>query len=371
MSDERLNLPSSSGLHRLSACPGSFKLERGLLGTSSPESESGTRIHDYLALKLPEDALSPEEQDIAASCLQIEEKVLAQWKARLSIPEDAAIECHRDLGRVWLERDGEKIFSGSTDTVYVWERNALVLDYKTGRSTQADAAENLQLRSYAVLVVHKFGWLKSVEVCVVQPLHTHSPTPCHYDVDDLIESQKELFEILDASNSPTAPLRTGDHCNFCRAASICPAVRAEVTQLSSLTIHENGLSVSDEDMATLRDKCGAAKKMISAIEAECFRRAQDDPAKWESLGWIISEGSGRRAVEDTTSVCERLNAAGASWPDISAEVSLTIGAVEKLARAATNKKGKALKNEVDSILDGCCEIKKAAPSLKRLNSPEE
>ncbi len=375
MSDDRQGLPSASNIHRLAACPGSHRMCAGLPNTPTVESEFGTRVHAYLAGKVYADPLgmSPEELEIAESCQEIEARVVAEWKARNQIPEGdgPAIQIVRDSERWWLELGGEKACSGVTDVAYLWGRHALILDYKALPGVHGEAVENLQLRCLAVLAMEKFGWLVSADVAIIQPLKTHTPMVCHYDVDGLIHAQKELHSILEAVNAPNAPLHAGDHCKYCRAASICPEVRKEVETLSALTIHENGLTVPDEDMARLLGKCGTASKMIASIKAECFRRAEADPEGWRSMGFEIREGVGKRTVENVSTVGERLNAAGASWQDISAECSITIKFVETLARKATGLKGMALKKAADAILEGCCAVKKAKPSLKKIGAQED
>lgn len=372
MSDERLRLPSASSIHRLAACAGSHRLCQSVADRSTPDSEFGQHVHEYLAGKRKAEDMMPEELDIAESCEHIERKLVNEWQARLGFEADESeITISRDETRLWLEIDGEKACSGVADVIRMHDGHVQILDFKALPGDHKDASENAQLRCLAVLADANFKGVKSVTVAIIQPLVTHSPKVCAYDAADLVLARFELVRILEAAKKPDAPLKTGDHCKFCRASSICPAVRAEVTQLSALTIHESGLSVSDEEMAELRARTGAAKKMIASIEAEAFRRAQADPELWKSMGWEISEGEGKRTVTDTTQVCERLNLAGAAWTDIAAEVSLTIGSVEKLARAATGMKGVKLKNAVQTLLDGCCEVKKSAPSLKRIGSPEE
>lgn len=371
MSDDRQNLPSASGIARLQACPGSLRMTRGLPDRPTEDSDFGTRVHAFLARELDWDDLAPAEADIAESCQAIEETVVKQWRLRCEIPDDAHVETFRDNKRLWLERDGEKLCSGLADVIHRWGRVACIIDYKTLPGDHKDSMDNLQLRCLAVLASSELGWLASVDVCIIQPLVTHTPTICHYGTDDLIAAQKELLGILDAANKPDAPLVPGDQCKFCRANAICPAVHKEVETLSALTINAGGLTVPDEDMARLLGKCGSASKMIASIKAECFRRAEADPATWRSYGYEIREGAGRRSVENVAEVSERLNARGASWQDITAACSITIGDVEALTRKATGLKGMKLKDEAMHILDGCVSVKKSKPSLKRIGQEDE
>jgi hypothetical protein len=366
MSD-RQNKPSASGIARLASCSGSFGLESGMPDSSTPEAESGTRIHAVIALKADRDTLTPEELEICESCEKIEHDVVEQWRLRHHIDEVTAVHVVRDSERLWF-RDR---CSGLADVVYICGELALVLDFKTGRVAADDGSENLQLRCLAVLVKANYKAVTQVEVAIIQPLVTHTPEICIYEGEELWLAQVELEKILDAANKPDAPLNPGDHCRYCKAASICPAVHKEVETLSALTIHETGLTVSDEKMAELRGKCGVAKKMIASIEAEAFKRAEADPETWRRLGYEIKAGAGKRSVENVAMVGERLNALGASWTDISGECSITIKSVETLTRSATNEKGIGLKRKVDEVLAGCVEVKTAKASLKRIGNNEE
>lgn len=365
--NDRQNKPSASGIARLAACPGSFRLESGLPDSSTEASESGTHIHNFLAGQLKPEWLTPEQMEIAESCQAIEADLLTQWKLRNHIPDEDAIHEVRDAERLWLRDE----CSGLADVTYIHEDKALVLDFKTGRVAADGGSENLQLRCLAVLVSVNYPAVMMVEVAVIQPLVTHTPEICRYEVEDLYSAELELQNILALANQPDALLHTGDHCKFCRAASICPEVRKEVETLSALTINASGLTVPDEDIAALRGKCGMAKKMIAAIEAEAFKRAQADPETWRKMGWEIKEGAGRRSVEDVKTVSERLNREGVDWPEITEACSITIGDVEALTRKATGAKGIALKDKVSGVLLGCVGIKTAKPTLKRIGKEDE
>lgn len=383
MNDPRKNLPSASAIARIAACPGSYMAERGQPDTSTAESESGTRIHEYLAGRLPADALGHTELDLAESCESIALKLLTDWRTRIGATDLDETVVWRDNKRLWLVEKGEERCSGLADviwtvTVQAGTSHALVLDYKTGPVNPGDADANLQLRTLAVLVDEHFGHdIATIDVALVQPLVTHSPSVCQYDRDALRMSRTQLVTVLDAASQPDAPRVAGDHCKFCRAAATCPKTANEVETMASLTIHEAGLTVSDEDMAKLRDRCGAAKKMIAAIEAEAFKRAQADPETWRKFGYEIREGSGRRSVEDVATVSERLNALGASWADITAACSINLGDVESLARGVAKDadgkplKGKALKDRVSELLTGCVTIKTAKPRLKRIGQSDD
>lgn len=383
MTDPRKSLPSASAIARISACPGSFAAERGLPDAPTAESESGTRIHEYLAGRAPAESLSHTELDIAESCESIALKLLLDWRARIGATDLDETIVWRDNKRLWLVEKGQERCSGLADviwtvTVQAGTSHALVLDYKTGPVNPGDADANLQLRTLAVLVDEHFGHdITTIDVALVQPLVTHTPSVCQYDRLALGKSRCQLMAALDAANEPDAPRVAGDHCKLCRAVATCPKTASEVETMASLTIHESGLTVSDQEMAKLRDRCGLAKKMIAAIEAEAFRRAQADPETWRQLGYEIREGSGRRSVEDVATVSERLNNLGVPWADITAACSINLGDIEALARGVAKDpdgkplKGAALKAKVNDLLAGCVTIKTAKPSLRRIGQQDD
>lgn len=347
-------------------------MAQGIPDLPTDDSKFGTRVHAFLSGGLQPENLTPEELDCGESCQAIESKVLAQWRLRNQIPDDAVILTIRDSERLWLEIHGERECSGVADAIHSWNHHVLVLDFKTLPGDHKDSNDNLQLRCLAILANRRADYgLESADVAIIQPLVTHSPAVCHYDQPALHQAMEELVSILAASKKPDASLIPGDQCRFCRANAVCPAVHKEVETMASLTIHESGLTVSDEDLAALRARCGAATKMIESIKAECFRRAEANPAAWKALGWEITEGAGKRAVDNVAEVAERLHDAGVPYPDITNNCSVAIGKVEALTRQATGEKGLKLKQAVDRILTDCVSIKKPRPSLKRVGMPDD
>ncbi len=372
--DPRKGLPSASSLHRIAACPGSVRLSRGIPDRPTADSDFGTRIHAALAGTLDPKELSHEEEDIYDACQTIEARLVKQWRLRHAIPDDAEVKVTRDSERLWLTRHGEPIFSGVADVIYRYDDCAAVFDYKTLPGDHADSDENLQLRSLACLVDENAGFrLGSADVAIIQPLKTWTPEVCSYDLDALKFSHAELHTILDRAEDRDAALKTGTHCGFCRAASICPAVHKEVTTMSQLTIQqESGIALPDEDLAALGERLAPARKMIESIKAEIRRRVEADPERWrKEFGWEMKEGVGKRAVTDIATVADRLEAKGASMTDITKACSITMKNVETLVRAATGAKGIGLKAECDALLEGCITVKTSAPSLKRIGAGDD
>ena len=120
---ERGGLPSASGLARVAACPGSFKMEAksGVVDTSSPAAERGTRIHAMM--EGLEVELSPEERLVAKEMMDYDSVLL---------------DCNdliREV-RMWYEwTDGERMFSGKIDVGGIDRAtgNTVLVNYKTAK----------------------------------------------------------------------------------------------------------------------------------------------------------------------------------------------------------------------------------------------
>jgi CRISPR/Cas system-associated exonuclease Cas4 (RecB family) len=364
---ERQGLPSASGIERLALCPGSFRLEQGQPDTSSAESESGTRIHAWLAGVARFDTLTEEEKELGQLCETIAARVVGRWESEIS---DSFPSVQIREKRNWFVVNEVRVMSGQADLIVLNGGHALIIDYKTGRGEVEDPSLNLQLRALAVLVDQQE--LETVTVGIVQPLAVAEPKLCRYDQAALAIARQELLAILDAANAPDAPLIPGDRqCKYCRAALVCPARRQEFEKLALTTIHETGLTVSNQDLAALLDKCGPAAKLIGQIKAEAFRRAEEDPDTWRELGFEIQTPKGRSEISDIATVTNRLNEMGVPWPEITAKCKLPKTAVKDLLRPVVKGKDITLKDAEWEVLKGATEQKAGKPKLCRIGVSED
>ena len=161
MSDERNGKPSASGFSRLALCPGSWNLEQTLPPQEANQyMQLGTDVHAVLADQKPFEELSDEGQEIATRCLSDYSDMIRQLD--LGSITSSVIE-----KRFWF---GE-LFSGAIDRIdFFGDDYAVVTDYKTGRTAQGKAAENQQLKAYAVLVKDFYPDLKKILVAIILSL---------------------------------------------------------------------------------------------------------------------------------------------------------------------------------------------------------
>ena len=351
MTDERKGKPSASGFSRLALCPGSWNLEATL-----PEQEEnkymalGTDVHAVLAGTKDFDSLSDEGQDIATRCLSQFSELIGQLDLGERTKE--VIE-----ERFWYD----DLFSGAIDRIdFFGEDTAVVTDYKTGRVAQSGAAENYQLRAYAVLVKKAFPQLKTIRVAIIQPM-AGPKTIAEYNEEDLAKAEEEIVGIVTASQSNDA-IRTPspDACKWCRAKSICPEVRGahkELEVISSSVVPR----LSNEEILAVDEKAEVVLDFIDEVRKEMKARMM---AGQQFAGRSLTEGRKTRSVTDALAVISAL-AGVVEQSDILSCSKLSVTSLEKVYAKARGLKGKDAKQQFEDALGWLIETTTSEPSIKR------
>jgi len=365
MTDERKGKPSASGMSRLTDCAGSWNLESTL-----PEQEAnqymqlGTDVHATLADTKPFEELTEEGQDIAT-------RILSDYSDMIR---------HLDLGtmigsvieqRFWYD----DLFSGAIDRIdfflgdsgenEVSDYIAVVTDYKTGRTAQSKAAENQQLKAYAVLVKKVFPHLKKIYVAIIQPL-AGGTTIAEYNEDELEAATTEILGIVSASLDPDAPRTPSvSACKWCRAKSICPDAYGQATAAKTHLQVVSGVAIatlSNEELASIDSKADIVEDFIEEIRKEIKSRLM---AGQQIAGRKLGKGRTTRSVSsDSAAVVSALSDI-LSPSDVMACAKLSVTSLEKAVAKAKGVKGKEAKEALDAALGWLLESKEGEPTLVR------
>ena len=350
MTNERNGKPSASGFSRLALCPGSWNLE----ATLPPQEENkymalGTAVHAVLAGQAEFDTLTEDGQDIATRCLSQFSEMIGQLDLGERTKE--VIE-----ERFWYD----DLFSGAIDRIDFFGDTAVVTDYKTGRVAQSGAAENYQLRAYAVLVKKAFPQLKTILVAIIQPLAA-GKTIAEYNEEDLARAEEEIVGIVRASQKHDA-IRTPspDACKWCRAKSICPEVRGthkELEVVSSAVVPR----LSNEEILAIDEKAEVVLDFIEEVRKEMKARMM---AGQQFAGRSLTEGRKTRSVTDALAVISALSGV-VEQSDILSCSKLSVTSLEKVYAKAKGLKGKDAKQQFEDALGWLIETTTGEPSIKR------
>ncbi len=349
---ERGKKPSVSSLTRYSACPGSWRLEKDL--PEPPESEdakSGTEIHAWLASQDCE--LTESQKEVADSCERQRKEI------ELSIVEERTVGTMaiRDSLRLWF---GES-WSGLCDYLdFLNDEAAFICDYKTGRVGAADAETNLQLRGQAVIVKKNFPHLKRIYSAIIQPL-AGKPTMVCYTEEDLELATLEIEGIMLLLDSPEAELNpTPDGCKYCKAKSICPALREQSLELAQVSKKAIVSELSNRDISYYLKASKPVESFISELEKEAKKRLSEGQ---EIKGCELTPGRVTRAVTDAQAVFGRIG------DKITTEAfveccKLSLPSLEKAYATATGLRQKEAKDELQQTLSGLITETQGSPILK-------
>lgn len=228
---------SASGSTRWLNCPGSIALSE----SAPPQAESkyateGTEAHACLEFLLRNIRKSKSPQAVITKA----EKTYGKEKtlhARAAIVE---IFCRLDSSKaneLLIEtRVDASPFTcpdqfGTLDAAIVEEFGRLtVIDFKYGAGIVVNPAENSQMIYYALALSHQYDHAFSdVELVIIQPrAYTESGETTRsvvMSMQDLLAWAPKFKAGVKAAEDPTAPLRSGSWCQFCRAAPICPELK--------------------------------------------------------------------------------------------------------------------------------------------------
>lgn len=226
-------LYSASSLDRLALCPPSARMSIGIEDKSSKDAERGTRIHAIgEALLLGGAIPSVEADDEYTIAKQYAEYV---WEVA---GDDGVIhveqEFHDELGLY------NPNFGGTADAVVSVGRHLHIIDLKSGR-TAVPAKDNKQMLTYALGAWDKFGRTNYdlIHLHIFQPNNVSSIT---YGAERLLRWVEELIEIGNKADDPfEKPNPSAKACHFCKAKTVCPAIREKVLESAKSDFAPNSL----------------------------------------------------------------------------------------------------------------------------------
>jgi CRISPR/Cas system-associated exonuclease Cas4 (RecB family) len=333
---ERKDKLSGSGMAGYAACPGKHQLEITCPASESgPAAIMGNRIHSYLAAEKVTPPLNEEELEIAHRCQQEYVEILEA--INLGEPESTTVEKRLWYGDAW---------SGQIDRIDHWGNTALMVDWKTGRvGTGNSAAENLQLRAYAVLLKKNFPHLTRILVAIVQPMAARY-TIAEYEEIDLKLADEQIQGIVDAALAPNAPRTPSpDACRYCRAKAICPEAGGVVSNLATVP-KVSVPALTNGDIGEFLEKAIIVEDFIEALRAEAKERLK---AGQEIPGYKLSPGRTSRSIEDHQQAYSRISSVIGENSFISA-CKVSVPSLEKVFAASTGLKPKEAKAKLEELL---------------------
>lgn len=309
--------------HRWMACPGSVRLSAGVEESAQTMfAAEGTAAHELCERCL--------EADFADAGLYLGE-VIKVGEFEFTVDEEMA-----EAVNVYVDEiKGRMLRAGPTATLLVEQKFDLthvypgmfgtgdcglydpvsktlaVLDYKHGRGHAVDADHNPQLAYYGLGMValpnlHNVP-IEHVELVIVQPRAPHKDGAIRVWKTDplhLLDFQADLAEAAAKTAEPDAPLVAGEHCTFCPAAGICPALRKVAIDDAMAEFADVIPSdLSEQQIAVLLEKTDLIEDGIRAIRREAFNRAAGGA---KIPGWKLVDKRATRKWRDEGAAASKL-----------------------------------------------------------------
>lgn len=314
-----------SAAHRWLACAGSVRMEAGMPEQSSTFAAEGTAAHELAAhcLKLEADAYQ-----FIGVVIDITEPLSGgmfgnaggeNGVTRFKVTEEMvdAVQVYLDVVRSLFGRERDRhnpnvIVSveqrldmthlhpeiyGTGDAV-VYQRNTgwlHVVDFKYGKGVVVSPVENPQLMLYGAGAARKHERLplNGVTLHIVQPRAMGEPVKSwQTDALTLLEFEDEIrlkavmvemaieeYPTADRGQWEEAFLEPGDHCRFCKAAAVCPALREQSLKGALAEFSDGELVVPAAEELSLVEMAGVLRSAetignwVKAVQAHAHALA--------------------------------------------------------------------------------------------------
>jgi len=375
--DPRRGLPSASAMRRISKCSGSVAMVNALRASGkyfeleNKYAPSGTRIHWYLAQTFgraenleAEKELSGEEMGVARKCRDQVNEMLHAWRDNDHEHLEATIE-----KRFWYRTGIRPRFSGQPDLVVIGQENrACIFNYKCGRLEADPGADNLQLRTEAVVLKHNFPNLEAIDAAIVEPLVTWEPERVTYGEANLKIAEAEILHIVDEAawnHKRTA----GPWCVHCPARVNCNESLDYVQTIPNPAVSKLFELPRGELGARLWEKIGVAQKLLVDLKETYKKIMAVEPGALP--GYILPElGHKRRTVVDPVNFKTALS--GYLPPErIDALADYPIGKIEEAYGQAAGITGKKLATEFERLTARAVKVTNDEPFIRPLTIKEK
>ena len=288
------DIVGGSTAKRVINCPGSVKLcQQVPPRPSSKYAEEGSLLHDAIHKILSHGAST---DDFGLGGDLIDRKLRPALDALNEIDPDTQMEFQTEVS-VSFGGFLAGVF-GSCDLIGRIGNRAIVLDWKFGDGVAVDAVENHQLLFYSAAAMRTdearwaFEGVTEIECIIVQPPYVKRwmTTPGRVKA-----FERELYDAVTTAMRGNAPVNIGDHCKWCAAKPICPAMTGETEralriQLNSISPegYSNALVIADR----VEDWIKSVREMAQqALENNIAIPGYKLVPKRATRQWVNDEGA--------------------------------------------------------------------------------
>jgi hypothetical protein len=197
----------------------------GIEDETNAAAEEGTLAHEWLAehLLTKRDIADLDNEEMADFLMSCVDWIMDQ-------PGERYVEQKVDFGAAF----GFVDLTGTSDLILVTDDCITIGDLKYGRGL-VEVEENLQLLTYLVGAVHRFGQRPTYRLVILQPRVKHDDGPIReftIDNDKFLEFRAQLEKAIEGNYNPRSKHTVGPWCRkWCKGLGTCPAARRHSLEL--------------------------------------------------------------------------------------------------------------------------------------------
>jgi hypothetical protein len=213
---------------------------------------------------------------------------------------------------------------GTCDCVMIGDDHLHITDYKHGKGVEVSAANNSQMRLYALGALKQysaiFSGIKRVSMAIVQPRITEDISEEELTIDELLAWGENIKPLAQkAFTGEGAEFHQGTWCKFCKGKNVCKA-RAE-----NATALEDFMNIPIEGKLKPEQRLVTPTVLTDDEVADLLVRGADLVAWFNDLqeyalgailqgreikGFKVVAGRSNRAFTDQDGAIEAIKAAG-------------------------------------------------------------
>lgn len=297
---------SASGSKRWLECPGSIALgDKAPPEPDSPYAIEGTKAHEVFEIFMKNFG-SPGKAAIEARAKKYPMEMIVHAENaygdvvklmqthKLKISNGVEVQAEQKADYSHLEPGQFGTLDVAVIEAFGW---LIIADFKYGAGVTVDPEHNTQLILYAIAIAKEHHYnFDQVKIVVIQPraYHPSGKTTREWDttIENLKEWEKKFKAGIAATKKKDAPLKSGSHCQFCRAAPICPELKNKALRTAQAEFDD------DEDLSDLKLP-EPTKKTFPAAKLDQVLDATYKIEKWISAirkhaeGVVLSGGKVR------------------------------------------------------------------------------
>lgn len=231
-------------------CPGSVRLSETVAKLPpSIYAAEGTKAHEValaVLLKQAHETVSEEMMEAVGVYVDFIRQL------RRNEPDFEAVEQKFNLQHYY------KGLFGTADYVAYFARfkTLYVVDYKHGAGVAVEVKNSEQLMYYGLGALHENKFpIEKIVLVIVQPRCNHVDGPVRqWEATplEMIDYSSDLIADAIATEDPNAALVTGEHCRWCPAQAVCPALHSKAIETAKNVFDDPAVYDPERLSATLR-----------------------------------------------------------------------------------------------------------------------